>query len=174
MPEKDNGVYNKLGFFDEIRLLSQNPLGRELAWDYVRENFKKIIDDYGEDDARLGQMIIDISRTFENEFLFFELLRFVFTTETGAAANARFLAIEIVSTNVVWILDKEDDIIKGFSGSRGISRKNYASQTLSSKKSTIIDKSERIVQFKAKARNMLQKFKHEKPEVYAVIVGKRL
>lgn len=98
--------------------MSENPLGREIVWDYIRINFKDISDEYGEDDPRLGRMLLDVVKTFENEFLFYELLEFVFFTSTGATANARFRALEIVSTNFIWLTDKEEEIMEAFGGGR--------------------------------------------------------
>ena len=71
--EEKNGVYNILGFFDEVSLLSRNPLGRELAWDYLRINYNSILETYGEEEPRIGRILIDIVRTFENEFLYDEV-----------------------------------------------------------------------------------------------------
>ena len=53
--------------------MSRNPLGREIVWDYVRINKEAIIDQYGLDDLRIGQMILDIAETFENDFLLGEV-----------------------------------------------------------------------------------------------------
>lgn len=53
--------------------MSRNPLGREIVWDYVRINKEKLLDQYGLDDLRIGQMILDISETFENDFLLGEV-----------------------------------------------------------------------------------------------------
>ena len=44
----------------------------------------------------------------------FKLLELVFFTPSGATGNARFRALEIVSTNLVWLFDKEEEIIKAF------------------------------------------------------------
>ena len=105
-------------FFDGMKLLSENPLGREITWDYLRANFDKLLDTYTEYDPRLGQLLIDITKSFENEFLFYELLEFVFTTPTGASGNARFKALEIVSVNTKWLEDKEEEIVSAFGDPR--------------------------------------------------------
>jgi hypothetical protein len=91
-------------------------LGRELIWDYFRSNYIELLDYYGLDDSRLGQAIIDISSSFENEFLFYELIEFIYESSdlTGATANARFRALEIVSTTVVWLYEKEEEIFDAF------------------------------------------------------------
>jgi len=105
-----------LTFFEACKLLAQNPTGREIIWDYFRINYEAIFERYGEEDPRVGQLLIDIVTSFENEFLFYELLEFVFFTETGSTANARFKALEIVSTTNVWLIDKEEEISEAFSG----------------------------------------------------------
>jgi hypothetical protein len=106
--------FSKLDFFNKISLLSKNTVGREIAWDYLRINYDSIIEQFGLDDPRVGQALVDISASFENEFLFYELLEWVFNIVDGATANARFKALEIASTNIVWLFDKEQEIIDAF------------------------------------------------------------
>ncbi len=80
--EKDPGLV-LIDFFDMVKYLSQNEIGREVIWDYIRLNYDSILIDYGED-YRLGQMLIDITNTFETEFYYYEVifirffLRFLF------------------------------------------------------------------------------------------------
>ncbi len=50
-----------------------HPLDRELAWDFLRTNYRKLLAVYGKDDFRLGQLLLDISETFEDEYMFFEV-----------------------------------------------------------------------------------------------------
>jgi hypothetical protein len=107
-----------IDFEEGIRLLSVNPLGRELMWDFVRLNYAGLLEFFGLEDPRLGQMLIDISRTFENEFIFYELIIFVFNTANGASEHARFKALEIVSTNTIWLEDKELEIEDAFTDPR--------------------------------------------------------
>lgn len=56
--------------------MSAQPIGREIAWDYVRNNFNDIENEYGLDDPRLGHLLIDIASSFENEFMFYEVQKF--------------------------------------------------------------------------------------------------
>lgn len=118
LKDQEDLKLEKTDLFDTVKLMSDNPIGREIAWDFMRINFKTLIDEFGNDDPRIGQMLIDLSRTFENEFMFFELLEFVFFTETGATASARFRALELVSTNIVWLIDKQEEIKDAFSDIR--------------------------------------------------------
>jgi hypothetical protein len=70
LDSQKNGGLDKVDFFQAIRLLSQNTLGRDLVWNYIRANYAEIIAMYGLDDTRLGQMLLDITSTFADEFLY--------------------------------------------------------------------------------------------------------
>lgn len=118
LKEQEDFKLEKTDLFDTVKLMSDNPIGREIAWDFMRINFNNLTNEFGNDDPRIGQMLIDLSRTFENEFMFYELLEFVFFTETGATGSARFRALELVSTNIVWLFDKQEEIIDAFSDIR--------------------------------------------------------
>lgn len=60
-------------------------------------------------------------------------MEFVFFTPTGSTGNARFKALEIVSTNIVWLADKEDEIIAAFEDDR---QKSIFKSSKTSKKSS--------------------------------------
>jgi hypothetical protein len=70
LESRKNGGIDKSDFFEAIRLLSKNTLGRDLIWNYIRANYAEIIITYGLDDTRLGQMLLDITSTFADEFLY--------------------------------------------------------------------------------------------------------
>jgi hypothetical protein len=112
--ENDERLSVKVNYFELNALLSKSPVGREIAWDNYRLQFTNIIEQYTKDDPRVGQLLIDIADTFENEFLFYELLEWVFFVVDGATANARTKALEIASTNIVWLFDKEEEIAEAF------------------------------------------------------------
>lgn len=114
---KTNGL-KEIDFFEAMADLGRNPLGREIAWDYMRMNYPALEKQFGEDDPRLGQMLIDVTSTFENEFLYEELLRHIAFTSSGSGQFARLKVIETVSTNLVWLLDNEREIEHAFSGER--------------------------------------------------------
>lgn len=101
-----------------MRFLSRQPVGREIAWDYYRANYAQLQETYGDDDPRLGLLLIHICESFETEFMLYELLDFEFDTTSGAAANARLKALEITSTNILWLVDKEEEIAAAFGSPR--------------------------------------------------------
>lgn len=163
VPEEKNGVFNKLGLAREIQLLSSNPLGRELAWDYYRINFAEIVDKYfGLEDPRLGGMLYSITYTFENYFLFVELIEFLAVTEVGANGNARFLAVEQVWTNDNWLMDKEDQIMLAFSSPRNKVSVNSEQKLVSSVRNESADHKEKMAEFKKTAAEMYKKYLSEK------------
>jgi hypothetical protein len=55
-----------------VKYFSQNEIGREIIWDFVRLNYDSLLLDYGED-YRLGRMLIDISNSFETDFYYYEV-----------------------------------------------------------------------------------------------------
>lgn len=114
-----------IDFFDVLKLYGQNTVGREIAWLYYRRYFEKILEQYGLDDPDVGQALVDITRTFDSEFLFFELLKFVVNTPSGAELNSRFKALEIVSTNIAWLLDHEAELIDAFTSPRKQTTKSF-------------------------------------------------
>jgi len=71
---RTSGNLKLIDFFDAMAILSKNPLGRELTWNYFRREFSALVQQYGLEDPDLGTLLIDITKTFEEEFLFFEVL----------------------------------------------------------------------------------------------------
>lgn len=70
--EKDSKLV-LIDFFDVVALLSANNMGREIIWDYIRQFYYEVIEDYGIEDYRLGKILVDISYSFETEYLFYEV-----------------------------------------------------------------------------------------------------
>jgi len=71
--ESEDERINSLDTFDLLKYLSVHTLGRELAWDYLRANYRSLVNKYGKDDFRLGQLLLDITETFEDEYMFYEV-----------------------------------------------------------------------------------------------------
>jgi hypothetical protein len=74
---KKTGDLFLVDFFDAIKLLSKNPLGREITWDFIRANFESLVEEFGIEEPRLGQMVIDVCSTFENDFMLNEVNRHI-------------------------------------------------------------------------------------------------
>lgn len=63
-----------IDFIDAVLFLAENPLGRELIWNYYRSNYKALVDKYELDTPILGRLLIEITATFEDEYMFFEVI----------------------------------------------------------------------------------------------------
>jgi hypothetical protein len=68
------GGLKSIDFVDAVNYFAKNPLGREQAWNYYRANFEELVAEYSLDSPILGQLLIEISRTFEDEYLFYEVI----------------------------------------------------------------------------------------------------
>lgn len=73
--EEKEGIlfFRDFDFFDIVKYMSRNSLGREIVFDYVRINYDNLIKKYTLDDPRIGQMLIDISFSFETKFILNEV-----------------------------------------------------------------------------------------------------
>lgn len=170
-----NEFIRKIDFFLIMKYMVRNPLGRELAWDYLRTNFDLLIETYSEDDPRLGTLLIDITESFETEFMFYELLSFVFYTTSGATSFARFKALEYCSTNIVWLDSNEAEIEEAFSAPRS----QKASQRVSYYKNPLLEPIDRSdfdsVAFIQKAREALFKAMNvDRSDVFADYLIRKL
>ena len=56
-----------------LKYISKQPIGREIIWNFFRTSYSDLVSDFGTDDPRLGQLLIDISQSFEDEFMFYEV-----------------------------------------------------------------------------------------------------
>jgi hypothetical protein len=74
--ESINERINSLDIFDLFKYMCAQPLGREITWDYFRNNYYDLLKEYGQDDPRLGDLLINIASSFENEYMFYEVSNF--------------------------------------------------------------------------------------------------
>ncbi|CAF5138977.1 unnamed protein product, partial [Rotaria sp. Silwood1] len=70
---------------------------------------------YGRTNQRLGQLLIDITATFEDEFRETELIEFLASTPgVDSNVDARFWALERANMNYWWIVDNSKDMAESF------------------------------------------------------------
>ena len=60
-------------FYNLVYFFSENPLYREIMWYFYRANFDKLAQEFTLDTPALGLILLEIARTFEDEFLFDEV-----------------------------------------------------------------------------------------------------
>ncbi|XP_014211540.1 glutamyl aminopeptidase [Copidosoma floridanum] len=84
--------------------ISNNPEGRLLVWDWVRENWQLLVTRYTLNDRYLGQLIPAITRKFSTTIKLNEMHSFFEKyPEAGAGASYRVQALETVETNIAWL-----------------------------------------------------------------------
>ena len=76
MESQRTGGLKSIDFLIAVNFFSENPLGRELMWTYYRSNYDELVKEFGLDSPALGLILLEISKTFEDEFLFFEVCFF--------------------------------------------------------------------------------------------------
>lgn len=66
--------FKREDFYDVIRFLGKNPIGREIAWDFYRSEFSELNLIFGYENVNIGKMLLYISSTFSDEFMFYEVI----------------------------------------------------------------------------------------------------
>lgn len=91
-------------YFTCLQFISYNQVGQSLVWNYVRENWLKIVDRFGLSDRYLGRLISGITFRFATNTQLEEMQAF-FTKypEAGAGAASRKEALATVRNNVKWL-----------------------------------------------------------------------
>nr|CAD7440857.1 unnamed protein product [Timema bartmani] len=83
--------------------ISYNPIGKAIAWDFLRSEWEYIINRYTLNDSTIGRMIDWVCRTFASEFKLREIEAFFsIYSESGASEDARIQILEKVSNNIKW------------------------------------------------------------------------
>ncbi|XP_032671075.1 glutamyl aminopeptidase-like [Odontomachus brunneus] len=91
-------------FFEVLVRIALNPVGLDIAWNYIRSSWNDLVGKYTLNDYAMGNAIATIVSLFKDETRFREALRFFDEhPEAGVGANARISAIEEVKFNINWL-----------------------------------------------------------------------
>lgn len=97
-------------------MISRNPNGTSLVWNWVRENWKFLVNRYTLNDPYLGRLIPSITRSFATQSRLDEIKAFFKKyPEAGAGAANRAKTLEIVSKNIKWHAKNVKKLDKWFS-----------------------------------------------------------
>lgn len=84
--------------------ISNNPEGRNVVWDWVRENWMLLVKRYTLNDRYLGRLIPSVTKNFSTKVKLDEIKRFFEKyPEAGAGAIFRHQALENVESNIKWL-----------------------------------------------------------------------
>ncbi|XP_076174900.1 glutamyl aminopeptidase isoform X2 [Ptiloglossa arizonensis] len=90
-------------FFGCLSAISGNPVGTAVVWDWVRSNWKFLVNRYTLNDRNLGALIPEITKTFATKTKLNEMEAFFAKyPDAGAGAMNRAKALETVSNNIKW------------------------------------------------------------------------
>ncbi|XP_067616952.1 glutamyl aminopeptidase isoform X2 [Eurosta solidaginis] len=100
-------------YFNCLQYISKNPIGQNLVWDYVRENWPKLVKRFGINERYLGRMIPSITAKFATQTKLEEMETFFAKyPDAGAGTAARKQALENVKFNIKWLQQNKDQISK--------------------------------------------------------------
>lgn len=91
-------------YFTCLQYIAQNRVGQPLVWDYVRENWPRLVNRFGINERYLGRMIPSITYRFSTQTKLDEMEAFFAKhAEAGAGTAARKEALENVKNNIKWV-----------------------------------------------------------------------
>lgn len=100
-------------YFQVLQNVADNPIGELIVWDYVRENWQKLVERFGLNERYLGRMIPAITSRFSTTTRLDEMNGFFAKyPDAGAGASARKEAIQNVENNIQWLKDNERKVVE--------------------------------------------------------------
>ena len=98
-------------YFTLLIYMAWNPVGEPIVWDFVRNNWPKLVDRFTLNDRYMGKMIADITKKFSSDRRLQEMNEFFKEyPDAGAGANYRIIALETVKNNIHFISSNGDQI----------------------------------------------------------------
>uniref|UniRef100_A0A1B0AGP0 glutamyl aminopeptidase n=1 Tax=Glossina pallidipes TaxID=7398 RepID=A0A1B0AGP0_GLOPL len=100
-------------YFSCLQFIAQNRVGQGLVWDYVRENWPRLVERFGINERYMGRMIPAITSRFATQTKLEEMEAFFAKyPEAGAGTAARKEALENVKNNIKWLEQNMDHVGK--------------------------------------------------------------
>ncbi|KAL0132491.1 hypothetical protein PUN28_000323 [Cardiocondyla obscurior] len=91
-------------FLKCLTIISKNPDGTSLVWDWVRENWGFLVNRYSLNDRYLGELIPSVTSSFATQTKLDEIKAFFEKyPEAGAGAESRAKTLETVTKNIKWL-----------------------------------------------------------------------
>lgn len=107
----DENIVRTQDFLKCLTIISKNPDGTSLVWDWVRENWEFLVNRYTLNDRYLGELIPSITISFATQTKLDEIKAFFEKyPESGAGAEPRAKTLETVSKNIKWLAKNTENI----------------------------------------------------------------
>ncbi|XP_076980301.1 aminopeptidase N [Tamandua tetradactyla] len=102
-----------------ISSIASNVIGQNLAWDFVRSNWKKLFEDYGGGSFSFSNLIQAVTRRFSTEFELQQLEQFKKDNigdgqGFGSGTRALEQALEKTKANIKWVAKNKEEVLRWF------------------------------------------------------------
>uniref|UniRef100_A0A672SIW4 Aminopeptidase N-like n=1 Tax=Sinocyclocheilus grahami TaxID=75366 RepID=A0A672SIW4_SINGR len=105
----DSSKIRKMDMFSTINYIAKNVAGQPLAWDFVREHWSYITQEYGAGVVSLGSLLDAVTKRFSTE-------REQEEKNQGLAARALEQVIERTEANIKWVKENKQIVKDWFTG----------------------------------------------------------
>ncbi|KAF6129876.1 glutamyl aminopeptidase [Phyllostomus discolor] len=111
---KDSNVIKSQDVFTVIRYISYNSYGKNMAWNWIQNNWEYLVNRYTLNDRYLGR-IVTIAEPFNTELQLWEVESFFKKyPEAGAGEKSREQVLETVKNNIEWVKQNRKSIAEWF------------------------------------------------------------
>uniref|UniRef100_A0A8C3AQD7 Aminopeptidase n=1 Tax=Cyclopterus lumpus TaxID=8103 RepID=A0A8C3AQD7_CYCLU len=96
--------------------IASNPIGQPLAWDFIRDKWDHIFNNYGGGSFSFGGLISGLTQRFSYEFEYKQLLQFKEDNagQFGSAATSLEQALERTKANMNWVALNNKEVFDWF------------------------------------------------------------
>ncbi|XP_072021037.1 aminopeptidase N-like isoform X2 [Amphiura filiformis] len=107
----DSEVVKHQDAFLVIRFVAENYVGRALAWDFVRANWNRLREQFG-DGTSLNDLLRDVTDKFNTEIELKELLDFEEDKDLGTTKTTYTQQVERTRSNIKWMKENADHVAR--------------------------------------------------------------
>lgn len=95
-----------------LAVVSHNPVGRLLAWRFVRENWSTLLDMFGQGSFSMDVIISEVVSHFSTRFDYSEVKAFFNKVDVGVGAQALNQSLEKIRANIYWRENIESSVVQ--------------------------------------------------------------
>ncbi|KAI3381348.1 hypothetical protein SNEBB_006424 [Seison nebaliae] len=109
---KRTDIVSEQNVFSFLSLISSGTaIGQNLVWRYIEDNWLELVRKYGIDNRKLGNLVYDVTSTFDDYSKYFEVQKFFKSyPNAGAGKKKREQALKQISNNFIWITTYEKQL----------------------------------------------------------------
>jgi glutamyl aminopeptidase len=95
-----------------INVVSRNPLGKEMVWKFVRQNWNQIINLFGQGSFSMDSIITETTWHFMTRFEYNEVQDFFKSVSVGSGIQSVEQSLEKIRANIYWKDNIENSVIE--------------------------------------------------------------